>query len=161
VLNIAKPYVLFMGNETDPIYAKTGLGIAHWDAANCVGQIRLTPETVDAGLLDVTLGEALQHGANTVVLGVVVIGGSIPQATLTILRQALELGLDIAAGMHQRLGDIPELRDAARASGSRIIDVRVPPEIIPRGEQGKSGPASACSRWEQIAPWARSTPLWR
>jgi uncharacterized NAD-dependent epimerase/dehydratase family protein len=133
VLDIAKPSVLLMGNETDPIYAKTGLGIAHWDATNCVGQIRFTPETVDVGLPDVTLGEALQRGANTVVLGVVVIGGSIPPATLTILRQALELGLDIAAGMHQRLGDIPELQEAAQKSGRRIIDVRVPPEEIPVG----------------------------
>ena len=63
VLDIAKPSVLLMGNETDPIYAKTGLGIAHWDATNCVGQIRFTPETVDVGLPDVTLGEALQRGA--------------------------------------------------------------------------------------------------
>ncbi len=133
MLDIAKPTVLLMGNETDPIYAKTGLGIAHWDAANCVGQMRLTPETVDVGLPDVTLGEALQRGANTLVLGVVVIGGSIPPATLTILRQALELGLDIAAGMHQRLGDIPELQEAAQKSGRRIIDVRVPPEEIPVG----------------------------
>jgi len=39
-LHIHKPYVLLMGDENDPIYAKTGLGIAQWDADNCVGQVR-------------------------------------------------------------------------------------------------------------------------
>jgi hypothetical protein len=88
-LRIHKPYVLLMGDETDPIYAKTGLGIAQWDADNCVGQVRLSPDTVDAGLPDVTLEQALEAGARTVVLGVVVIGGIIPPATLSVLREAL------------------------------------------------------------------------
>ena len=132
-LRIHKPYVLLMGDETNPIYAKTGLGIAQWDADNCVGQVRLSPDTVDAGLPDVTLEQALEAGARTVVLGVVVIGGIIPPATLSVLREALEQGLDVAAGMHQRLADVPELAQAAQLSGAHIIDVRVPPENIPVG----------------------------
>lgn len=132
-LSIHKPYVLLMGDETDPIYAKTGLGIAQWDVEHCVGQVRLTADAVDVGLPDVTLEEALQAGARTLVLGVVVIGGSIPAATLSVLREALERGLDVAAGMHQRLADVPELAEAAKASGARIIDVRVPPTDIPVG----------------------------
>jgi uncharacterized NAD-dependent epimerase/dehydratase family protein len=137
MLSIRKPYLLFMGEETDRVYAKTGLGIAQWDAENCVGQLRLTPDTVDLGLPDLTVEAALGHGAKTLVLGVVVIGGAIPPATLTVLRHALECGLDVAAGMHQRLADIPELRRVAEKSGARIIDVRVPPPNIPVGTGAK------------------------
>src|SRR3546814_2053993 len=42
-------------------------------------------------------------------------------------------GLDLIAGMHMRLSDIPELAEAARRLGRQLIDVRVPPRQIPVG----------------------------
>ena len=44
---IEKPYVIFVGDETSPVYTKTGSGIAHWDRESCVGQIRLSAEAAD------------------------------------------------------------------------------------------------------------------
>jgi uncharacterized NAD-dependent epimerase/dehydratase family protein len=132
-LDIAKPYLLFLGDERDRVYAKTAAGLAQWDGENCVGQLRLSADTVDVGLEDLTLDEARIRGAKTVVLGIVVIGGQIPPATMSVLREALDKGLDVAAGMHDRLSDISELREAAARSGARIIDVRVPPLSLPVG----------------------------
>src|SRR5205085_1064185 len=43
-----------------------------------------------------------------------------------LLVRALELGMDLAAGLHHRLADIPVLRDAASRYGRQIADVRHP-----------------------------------
>ena len=47
--------------------------------------------------------------------------------------EAAKLGLDVVAGLHQRLNAIPELVEAAAHSGACLIDVRVPPEGLPVG----------------------------
>jgi uncharacterized NAD-dependent epimerase/dehydratase family protein len=39
---------------------------------------------------------------------------------------AIEAGMDIASGLHQRLGDVPPIAEAARRRGVRLIDVRHP-----------------------------------
>jgi len=55
----------------------------------------------------------------------------IPPAWLATLVDALEAGLDIVAGMHARLADIPALREAAARTGRTLHDVRTPPADIP------------------------------
>jgi uncharacterized NAD-dependent epimerase/dehydratase family protein len=40
--------------------------------------------------------------------------------------RAMELGMDLASGLHHRLADIPALRDAAARHGRQIADVRHP-----------------------------------
>lgn len=62
-MQIAQPYLLFLGDVTDPLAAKTARGIYQWRPEICLGQIRLTPETVSLGLTDMTLQQAQQQGA--------------------------------------------------------------------------------------------------
>jgi uncharacterized NAD-dependent epimerase/dehydratase family protein len=57
-------------------------------------------------------------------------GGSIPPHWIPAFLDALAAGLDIVGGMHARLNEIPDLADAAKALGRRLIDVRVPPSGI-------------------------------
>lgn len=68
-MQIAQPYLLFLGDVTDPLAAKTARGIYQWRPEICLGQIRLTPATVSLGLTDMTLQQAQQQGAKTLVLG--------------------------------------------------------------------------------------------
>jgi uncharacterized NAD-dependent epimerase/dehydratase family protein len=67
------------------------------------------------------------------VVGTATIGGGIPADWITALKHALELGLDIAAGVHTRLADQPELVETAKLLGRTLTDVRVPPRDIPVG----------------------------
>lgn len=127
------PYLIFFGDETRPTYAKTGLGLAHWRPELCMGQLRLSPETVGAGLPDLTVSESISHGAHSVVIGTALIGGALPAHWIPTLVDALEHGLDVVAGFHTRLSTFPELVTAAQAGGARLVDVRVPPENIPIG----------------------------
>ena len=87
--NIKKPYVIFVGDETSPVYTKTGSGIAHWDRESCVGQIRLSAEAANLGLPDMSLEEAIAAGARTLVIGIAVVGGAIPSSMRAVIADAL------------------------------------------------------------------------
>lgn len=131
--SVRKPYVIFVGDEASSVYTKTGAGIAHWDRENCVGQIRLSPQAQDLGLPDMSVEEALSAGAKTLIIGIAVVGGSIPSSMRDVIRDALSRGLDVASGTHDRLSEDPEFAQAAASSGARITDVRVPPAGLPVG----------------------------
>ena len=40
--------------------------------------------------------------------------------------EAIEAGMDVASGLHQRLGDFPEIAAAAERHGAKLFDVRHP-----------------------------------
>lgn len=123
-MSIAQPYLLFLGDVTDPISAKTARGIALWRPDSCVGQLRLTEETVSLGLKDLSLQQAQELGAKTLVIGTANAGGVIPEAWRNTLIEAAKMGFEIASGMHTRLCDIPELAQLAKANITRLHDVR-------------------------------------
>lgn len=133
-VDLQKPYVIFVGEEKSPVYTKTGSGIAHWDPENCVGQIRLSSDAADLGLPDMSLEQAIAAGAKTLVIGIAVVGGSIPTAMREVIRDALSRGIDVASGTHDRLSEDPEFAKAAASSSARITDVRVPPPGLPVGK---------------------------
>lgn len=133
VIELTPPYLLFLGEETSPVYAKTGAGLAQWRRELCAGQICLPGGTVDLGLPTMTIQEAATAGVKTLVIGTAPVGGVIPDHWLDLLVEALEAGLSIAAGVHRKLSDTPRLAEAARASGQTLIDVRVPPPNLPVG----------------------------
>ncbi len=123
---IERPYLLFLGDAPGNLWAKTAAGIAHWRPAWCAGQISLPGCGADCGLDELTLDAALARGAKTLVIGVAPGGGAFPDAWTAPVVAAIEAGLDIAAGLHSRLGSIPALAEAARDHGRRLIDVRHP-----------------------------------
>ena len=127
------PYLIFLGSETDDTYAKTGAGVAHWSPEKCMGQFHLEGGTVDLGLAEHTIESAARAGAKTLLIGTAVIGGAIPESWANVLIEAMDHGLDIVAGVHTRLNEIPELKAAAARNDVRLIDVRVPPKNLPVG----------------------------
>ncbi len=130
-MKISKPYLLFLGDAADRLAAKTAQGIKDWREGDCVGQLRMEGCNADTGLDDVTIEEARKAGAKTLVAGVANRGGIISQDWIKVLLEALEAGLDLAAGLHNRLADIPELKQAADRLGRSIFDVRHPSGTYP------------------------------
>lgn len=124
------PYLLFLGDTTEPGYAKTAFGLRDWTADRCVGEWSCGA-TVSTGLPILTPAQARAQGARSLVIGVANAGGFIPEGWYAPLVEALEAGLDIISGMHKRLADIPQLSAAAKRLGRRLIDVRTPPRDIP------------------------------
>lgn len=123
-MDIAKPYLLFLGDVGDQLAAKTAHGIVDWRPDWCVGQLRLAGCTADCGLPDLDIAAAARLGARTLVVGVVNPGGVLGPAWVDVLVDALEAGLDLAAGMHTRLAEEPRIARAARDHGRKLHDVR-------------------------------------
>lgn len=132
-ISLAAPYLLYLGDVPDLHHAKTGAGIAHWRPEHCAGQMRLPNCPVDLGLPEMTVQDAAAAGVKTVIVGVAPMGGAIPDHWIPQLIGLAAAGFDIAAGMHTKLADMPDLVAAASKSGAKLIDVRVPPKGIPVG----------------------------
>lgn len=128
---LPSPYLLFLGDTTEPGYAKTAFGLRDWAADRCVGEHVLPGGTVSTGLPSLDFAQAVEAGARGLVIGVANAGGVIPESWLAGLEAALEAGLDIVSGMHVKLGSIDRLARAAQRTGRQLIDVRTPPEGIP------------------------------
>ena len=132
-VTLPSPYLLFLGDTTEPGYAKTAFGLRDWAADRCIGEFAIAGATVTTGLPKLSPAEAVSKGARSLVIGVANSGGFIAESWIPALKEALEAGLDIVSGMHSRLTDIPSLREAAAQAGRRLIDVRDPPRDIPIG----------------------------
>ena len=125
------PYLLFLGDATEPAFAKTAFGLRDWIPERCVGEWACPEATVTTGLPRLAPREAHERGARGLVIGVAPIGGLIGERWVPMLVEALEAGLDVVSGLHARLTDVPPLQAAAARLGRRLIDVRVPPPGIP------------------------------
>ncbi len=130
---LPQPYLLFLGDVTEPAFAKTAFGLRDWAPERCVGEYASAREALSVGLPFMTPAEAHAKGARALVIGVVNAGGSIRENWVPALIEALAAGLDIVSGMHARLGDNPVLAAAAQEHGRRLVDVRRPPADIPTG----------------------------
>lgn len=132
-LSFLSPYLLFLGDTTEPGFAKTAFGLRDWAREKCVGEFALPGASVSAGLPQLRPGDAGRLGAKSLVIGVANVGGIIGPAWIPALLEAIAAGLDIVSGLHARLDDVPELVAAARKHGRRLIDIRRPPDGIPVG----------------------------
>ena len=63
VLELPQPYLLFLGDTTEPGYAKTAFGLRDWAADRCVGEWSCEGATVTTGLPRLTPKEARARGA--------------------------------------------------------------------------------------------------
>jgi len=121
-INLEAPYLIYLGDVPDTHHAKTGAGIAHWRPERCAGQMRLPDCPVDLGLPELTVQEAKDAGIRTVIVGVAPMGGQIPEHWVPHLAKLAAAGLNIAAGLHSKLVDNPDLVAALR-SGKRVLMV--------------------------------------
>ncbi len=128
---IQTPYLLFLGDAPDQLAAKVAQGIKDWRPENAVGQFRMKGCGADLGINDLTLKEAKEAGAQTLVIGVANRGGYISKAWKEVLVEALRMGFDIASGLHNLLRDEDELVAAARVNGRSLFDVRIPSVAYP------------------------------
>jgi len=138
-MSIAHPYLMFLGDAPDQLAAKTAQGVAHWRPDWCVGQLRLPGCKADLRLPDMTLDQARAAGVKTVIVGVANRGGLIGQSWIVVLKQALEMGMDLASGLHKRLVDVPVLAQTARKLGRNLFDVRHPTRDFAIGNGKKRG----------------------
>ncbi|WP_207486036.1 DUF1611 domain-containing protein [Arenibaculum pallidiluteum] len=121
---LQRPFLVFLGDSKDIREAKTAFGVVQWRPEWCIGQHRMPGCGHDLGLPDLTIGEAAGAGARTLLIGLSTAGGLFRPQWLPTLLEAIAAGLDIAAGLHDCLGAVPELAEAARRRGVTLHDIR-------------------------------------
>src|SRR5687768_2734123 len=102
-MKIPSPYLVYLGAATDPLSIKTSRGVAEWRRELCVGQRRLPGCELTLGLDDLSYQEAVARGAKTLILGEANAGGLLSESSAREAIAALEAGLHVASGLHQRL----------------------------------------------------------
>lgn len=116
-------------------YGKTANGLVRYTTRfRIVAVIDSTRAGQDAGavLTGRTLGipvistvdEALELGAETLVVGVATDGGYIPEEYRKYIRDAINHGMNIVSGLHEFVSDDGEFSELASRTGSKITDVR-------------------------------------
>jgi uncharacterized NAD-dependent epimerase/dehydratase family protein len=125
-----------------PATAKTAIGVIRYapfevvavvdstragkDAAECVG--------VGAGVPVVaSVDDAIARGATVVLIGTAAAGGRIPDGYRRPLARALERGVEVWNGLHERVLADPELVAAAERGRAKVRELREPPADLPIG----------------------------
>ena len=123
--------------------AKTAVGVLRYSQDTIVAIIDSTRAGQDAAAalgdpagpgrgvpIVANFAAALPFHPDTLLIGIAPIGGRLPQAWRAEVLAALAKGLEVVSGLHQFLGEDPELAAAAHEHHARIWDVRRPPEEL-------------------------------
>jgi len=121
---LKKPYLLFIGDVPDMLAAKTAQGVVDWRPDQVVGQMRLDGCNADLGVQDMNIAEGVAAGAKTFVVGAVNSGGMLKDTWIDYIVSAIDAGMDVACGLHVRLGSIPAIAEAAEKNGAVLHDLR-------------------------------------
>ena len=130
---IPGPFLLYLGHSDDPVGIKTSRGLATFRREDCVGEWRHDDCPLTLDLPNLRPAQARDAGARTLVLGIANAGGTLSEALVRDALEAIGAGLNVAAGLHQRLRDVPALVRAAKEAGVSLFDVRDPPADLPVG----------------------------
>ena len=126
------------GYSGDDHYGKTTYGVIRYASEPVVAVLDSTRagKTIEGIPIVASVADALEYEPTVALVGVALAGGRLPPVWRGILREAIEAGLDVEAGMHEFLADDPELAELAREHGVELRDYRRPPAdlSVPTGE---------------------------
>jgi uncharacterized NAD-dependent epimerase/dehydratase family protein len=135
----AKRYlVLAEGKSGDEHYGKTMRGLVHYGPHPVVAILDSTRagESYEGIPIVATVEEALPLEPTTAAVGVATQGGRFPPAWRELLKESIRAGLDLENGLHEFIGEDPELSALAAEHAVELRDLRKPPVDlnVPTGE---------------------------
>ncbi len=128
--------VVFCEGKFGPTSSKVATSYLRYCSDDCVAVIDSTQAGSDvheilgygAGIpIVASLDEARQYRPEVFMVGVGLFNNALPAQWRATIRQALELGMDIVAGLHFRLSHDPEFAQLAQRHGCHIWDTKEPP----------------------------------
>jgi uncharacterized NAD-dependent epimerase/dehydratase family protein len=128
---------LYLGTAADDLAIKTARGLAYWRPDWCVGQHRNPACNLTLGLPDLGFADARRAGADTMVIGTANAGGVLAPETVADIIAALDAGLNVISGLHQKLRDNPDIVAAATRNRRVLFDAREFNRNIPVGNGRK------------------------
>jgi len=125
-MQIASPYLLFIGDATDQLSIKMARGAADWRPELCVGEYSVDGCTVSTGIEKIDIAQAAAKGAKSFILGFANSGGVLDKKWLPYILEAMDNGMDIVSGLHDKLSDFPEIVEKAQQTQQQLLDIRHP-----------------------------------
>lgn len=125
-MHIASPYLLFIGDATDQLSIKMARGAADWRPELCVGEYSVAGCTVSTGIEKMDIAQAASKGAKSFILGFANSGGVLDKKWLPYILEAMDNGMDIVSGLHDKLSDFPEIVEKAQQTQQQLLDIRHP-----------------------------------
>lgn len=123
--------VLLTDGYSTPFLSKTAISLLRYRLEDVAA---LLDASTDAATTDALLGVGGETPvvrslsdvpqADALYIGIAPPGGKLPEAWRPVILEAIRRGIDVASGLHDFLTDDDEYTQAARSSGSRLIDVR-------------------------------------
>jgi uncharacterized NAD-dependent epimerase/dehydratase family protein len=130
--------VLAEGKSGDEHYGKTMRGIVQYGPHPVVAILDSTRagESYNGIPIVATVAEAVPLGPTTAAVGVATQGGRFPPAWRELLKDSISAGLDLESGLHEFIGEDPELSALAEKHDVELRDLRKPPAdlSVPTGE---------------------------
>lgn len=129
------PFLLYLTDKANPLDIKIARGIATFRRSDCVGEWGAPGATLALGLPRIAPDEAFRRGARAMI-----IDGSanrLDNATVAVIIEALEAGIDIVSGRHEHLNCVPEIRARAIALGRKLHDFHRAPTRLRVGTGAK------------------------
>ena len=130
---IPAPFLLYLGHSSDVLGIKTSRGLAAFRRDDCIGEFRHEDCPLTLDLPRMGMREAAAAGARTLILGIARPGGRMGSDLVDDAAAALEAGLNVASGLHERLREHPRLVALAAERGLKLFDVRDPPANLSVG----------------------------
>ena len=106
---------VYMEGHIDSDYGKMGTGVARYLPNPIVGVIdeKLAGKQIQDYMITdkkapilASLSEAIEHGAEVLILGIAPSGGRIPESWNQVIEEALNAGLSIVNGLHDLLNPV-------------------------------------------------------
>lgn len=122
--------------------AKTAIGVLRYARYHIVAVVDSTRAGTDAadhvgvgkGVPVVsTVDDAIARGADVLLIGTAAAGGRIPDEYRPFLARALERGMVVWNGLHERVLSDPRLAEAAKRGKASVRELREPPDELPIG----------------------------
>ncbi len=130
--------ILAEGYSHDPHHGKTMRGIIRYgpDPVVAVLDSARAGEMQDGIPIVGAVNDALCFDPTVAIVGVATSGGRFPPAWRELLKSCIAKGLDIENGLHEFIGDDPELAELAQRHSVALRDLRRPPVdlSVPTGE---------------------------
>ena len=130
-LNDIARLVLLTEGHSNPNAAKTAVGMIRYRRPDVVAVLDSTQAGKTAedlfgvgGGLPIVASLSESPPADALLIGIAPPGGRVPGLWRPVLREALTRGMAIVSGLHDFLGDDPELAPLAAKHQARIFDVR-------------------------------------
>ncbi|HYK97501.1 MAG TPA: DUF1611 domain-containing protein, partial [Candidatus Acidoferrales bacterium] len=122
--------------------AKTAIGVLRYAPYPVVAIVDSTRAGTDAAEhvgvgqgvpVVATVDEAIARGADVLLIGTAAAGGRIADTFRPFLERALERGLTVWNGLHERVLSDPTLAAAAKRGNAAVRELREPPADLPIG----------------------------